>query len=603
MTFHALRLVAISAVVLGLSACPKNQGRFVKPVATPVTQEAPQTAASKYEDGYLRVFVSSNLDVNGRAIDFGKDEALRPAMLLISAKFGKGTVASFASDSSPEIPVLLYDVQSGKTVSSVVDNALLGEGLLIDPESLSKSPHLQIVVRGVPADKARWVTNLLELATAEPMLKFGMGFVPGGQVVTGLSSRLGELLSDEIRTEKKPWEEKTLLGLRTDEGLAELDGRQFVVLLNSSTIELEKPAPDLRPCKRSDSPSGLCNAEGQPWKPAQAYVRFELDVTDYRSVKDFIGSAVSCEADERVWADYRALLASGQLARKQTEYERHLLNRGELLLRVRRSQNETPPWQKTGRLLQFAQQAALLPVPDDAYWHEHYDQRAKQTDACIRKNAIDGQSQHAAIWDQATQLFARASAYPVWAKALNGSADPDGPALRDAERELAQLHQLLAVHDLQALDKANLDSLYSLDSQLQQMLRPAYARIIERILEDSDTKQSQRLRLTDLIARSACSSCRELLAAKADTLIEVEPEVVALPDDEGDTTESAAETLEAAEAPPEPATEAAPASAPAVAGEEIQLPAPAKDVAAPAMPEKRPAKSGKVSKSEKKVSQ
>ena len=162
-----MRLLVFALAAIGLmSACSSGGSRFVRPVATPV-QGANDLEASDYQDGYLRIFVSSNLDETGRLLDFGK-EGQRPAMLLISARFGKGTVASFSADSEPEIPVLLYDVQAGKTQSSIVDNALLSSGLLIDPESLSTSPHLQIYVRGVPADKARWVTDLLELATAEP---------------------------------------------------------------------------------------------------------------------------------------------------------------------------------------------------------------------------------------------------------------------------------------------------------------------------------------------------------------------------------------------------------------------------------------------------
>ncbi|MGQ0530352.1 MAG: hypothetical protein ACT4PG_11190, partial [Panacagrimonas sp.] len=408
--------------------------------------------------------------------------------------------------------------QEGKTVSSIVDNALLSEGVLVDPESLSKSPHLQIVVRGVPGDKAKWVTNLLEVATAEPMLKFGMGFVPGGQVVSGLSSKLGELLSDEIKTEKKPWEEKTLLGLRSDQGLAELDGRQFVVLLNSSTIELERPAPNLRRCERSLSSTGLCDQNGKPWLPAQAYVRFELDVTDFRSIKDFIGAAVSCEADERTWADYRALLASGQLARRQTEYERHLLARGDILLQARRSQNELASWRRGGRLLQLAQQAALLQRPDDGYWIEHYRERALQIETCVRTAAIRGQSQYAAIWDHATALFARAQSYSDWTRALAGTADPEAPALRDAERELGQLRQLMTVPELRSLDSESLESLSSLDAQLQQMLKPVYERAIERVLESQDSDEGKRQRLTDLMTRSACTSCREVLAPQIQQL-------------------------------------------------------------------------------------
>lgn len=531
------RVLLVTALLAGCA----GKDRFVKPVATPVPPDPADSLESRFADGYLRIFVSSNLDATGQTLDFGKGEQ-RPAMLLISARFGKGTVASFSKDSDPEIPVLLYDVQAGKTVSSVVDNALLSEGLLVDPESLSKSPHLQIVVRGVPADKARWVTNLLEIATAEPMLKFGMGFVPGGQVVSGLSSKLGELLSDEIKTEKKNWEEKTLLGLRSDQGLAALHGRQFIVMLNPSNASLEAPAPKLKRCERTLSASGLCATDGKPWLPAQAYVRFELDVTDFRSIKDFIGTAVSCEADERVWADYRALLASGQLARRQTEYERYLLARGELLLQVRRAQEETSSWRRTGRLLQFAQQAALLPGADDAYWVKHFRERATQVETCIRNTAVRGQSQQAAIWDHATTLFRRAQSYPAWNAALATSAHPDAPVLREAERELAQLRQLMTIPELKAADPDSLQTLTGLEAQLQQMLLPAYEHIVERILHSDDTVEGKIERLSDLFARSACLSCRQLLSSQVQVLRQPPPVV-----------EPAAEAADASAGPAPPA--------------------------------------------------
>ncbi|HEY1181052.1 MAG TPA: hypothetical protein VGE56_02015, partial [Rhodocyclaceae bacterium] len=337
MVIGSMRKSLLSLVLAGLvfSAGCSSKSEFVKLSSSPVNADDVDASRRQYEDGYLRIFVSSNLDANGKAMNFG-DEKDRPAMLLISAKFGRGTVASFAADADPEIPVLLYDIQAGKTMTSVVNNALLSEGVLIDPESLSKSPHLQIFVRGVPGDKAKWVTNLLEVATAEPAISIGMSLIPGASVAAGLSTKLGEMLSDEIQTTKKPWEEKTLLGLRADQGLFALDGRQFIVLLNSTTMELQAP-PQLARCDVKNSPTGLCLPDGKPWTPAQAYVRFELDVTDFRSIKDFIGVAVSCEADERVWSEYRALLASGNLARKQLEYERQIMARGDLLLQVRRA--------------------------------------------------------------------------------------------------------------------------------------------------------------------------------------------------------------------------------------------------------------------------
>ncbi|ROH90951.1 hypothetical protein ED208_08215 [Stagnimonas aquatica] len=507
-----------AALIAGLAACSHDSSRFVKPVATPVAGNTVQGTGSRYDDGYLRIFVSSNLDANGRALDFGKEDQ-RPAMLLISARFGKGTVASFASDTDPEIPVLLYDVQSGKTVSSVVNNALLTEGLLVDPESLSKSPHLQIYVRGVPADKAHWVTNLLAIANDEPIMKLGLGFIPGGSAVNLLSTRLGSLLSEEIKSSNKPWEEKTLLGLRSDQGLAALDGRQFVVMLNPSTTTLEPPSPDLRRCPVDQSPTGLCNADGKPWAPAQAYVRFELDVSDYRSVKDFLGTAVSCEADERVWGEYRALIASGQLARRQTQYERHLLSRGELLLAIRRAQADSTPTPYAGRLLYFAQQASLLGTPDDAYWAEHFRDRAKQLDACVRSTAIKGQSSLAGLWDDSRAVFARTAAYPGWRSALAEVRGADAPVLREAEDELGRLNHLLALDELRGLDRQSLESLLSLSNQLRQMLLPAYERIAQQTVGANDLPAEARIaHLEALALRSACTDCSSLLRQRAEAL-------------------------------------------------------------------------------------
>ncbi|MDP3859400.1 MAG: hypothetical protein Q8Q73_16725 [Stagnimonas sp.] len=512
----ALTLSLSASLLLG--ACVHDRGRFVKPVATPVAADAVDADAARFEDGYLRVFVSSNLDANGRALDFGK-ETERPAMLLISARFGKGTVASFAADADPEIPVLLYDVQAGKTVSSVVDNALLSEGLLVDPESLSKSPHLQIVVRGVPGDKARWVTHLLQLATSEPILKIGLNFAPGGAAVSALSTRLGELLSEEIKTSNKPWEEKTLLGLRADQGLSALDGRQFVVLLNSTdATALQAPSPDLRRCEAGRSPTGLCELGGAPWTPAAAYVRFELDVSDYRSVKDFIGTALSCEADEGSWSGYRALIGSGQLARKQTQYERQLLARGELLLSIRRASadSSSPPW--AGRLLHYAQQAALLPTPGDAYWVAHFRDSAKALDACVRLAALRGQSRYATLWDQAYALYARAPAYASWTTALTDQASAESPALQDAERELAATNRLLALEEVRGLDRQSLDSLGGLATQLQLMLRPAYERIARRLLDAVEPAASGPQQLERLAAETACTECAAALRVAAGEL-------------------------------------------------------------------------------------
>ncbi len=515
---HLIRtFVAVLLIPLALAGCP-SQPRFVKPVATAIDADKTDNAASKYQDGYLRIFVSSNLDSTGKMMDFGKGDD-RPALLLISAKFGKGTVASFAADTDPEIPVLLYDVRSGKTQSSVVDNALLTEGMLIDPESLSRSPQLQIYVRGVPADKALWVTNLLQVATAEPVLKVGLNFIPGAAAFSPLSTKLGSMLSDEIKSTNKPWEEKTLLGLRSDEGLAALNGRQFVVLLDPSTIALEAP-PKLFRCATRGSLTGLCEGDGsgKPWVPAQAYVRFELSVTDYRSIKDFIGAATSCEADERVWSDFRVLLASGQLARRQTEYERDILARGDLLLQIRRSHAEYSGARYTARLLNHAQQYALLTTPDDAYWIEHFRDRAQPLDTCIRNTAIRGRAQYAAIWDAATAIFAHAAQYPTWAVAIANSRDADSAPLREAEHELVTIRRLLANGELTVLDAQSLDSLTNLTAQLEAMLEVGYARIARRIETSSAPLDAQSAELATLAEHTACLACKVALQRAAETL-------------------------------------------------------------------------------------
>lgn len=506
------RRAAAALILAGLAGCGSDP-RFVKPVATPVASDRAATAQSKYADGYLRIFVSSNLDTTGKMLDFG-DKDQRPAMLLISARFGKGTVASFAKDAEPEIPVLLYDVQTGKTQSSVVNNALLTEGLLVDPESLSQSPQLQIYVRGVPADKARWVTDLLQVATAEPMLRVGMNFVPGGAAFSPLSTKLGDMLSEEIKTSNKPWEEKTLLGLRADQGLSQLDGRQFVVLLDPSTIDL-KATPELRPCDLKRSATGLCLATGEPWVPAQAYVRFELNVTDFRSVKDFLGADPGCESDERTWGNYRALLASGQLARHQTEYERLILLRGDLLADIRRSQNEVSGAPYLGRVLMHAQQFALLPTPEDAFWQQHFKARAEQLNGCIRSTAIRGQTQLAQVWDSAVGVFRQLPSYPAWAETLATNADPEAPALRAAEEQLGTLTRVLEVSDVQQLDARSRQSLSEPAAQLQQMLAASYAAIAQQIVGSQQPAEQKSAQLRQLAVRTVCMSCRELLLTQA----------------------------------------------------------------------------------------
>ena len=511
--------VAALLLPLFLAGCPAEQPRFVKPVATPIDPAQNNHQASKYQDGYLRIFVSSNLDSTGKMVDFGKgkDED-KPAMLLISAKFGKGTVASFNSDANaePEIPVLLYDVRSGKTQSSVVNNAMLTEGMLVDPESLSRSPHLQIFVRGVPADKATWVTDLLELATDEPILKVGLNFIPGGAAFSPLSTKLGSMLSNEIKTTNKPWEEKTLLGMRTEEGLASLNGRQFIVLLNPSTIELEAP-PKLMRCDTRGSLTGLCEGDGKPWIPKQAYVRFELNVTDFRSIKDFINPATSCEADERVWSDYRLLLASGQLARRQTEYERHLLMRGELLMQIKRSQAEYTGSRYVSRLLWHAQQYALLPTVNDAYWNEHFADRAKPLNGCIRSTAVRGRTQYASIWDASTEIFARTTQYPVWANSIAATDDANSAAIREAENELVKVRRLLAMGDLKSIDTLTLKSLTDLTRQLEQMLEVGYTRVAKAIEADTGVTPEQRIaKLTAIGEQTACVICKSMLAQRAD---------------------------------------------------------------------------------------
>ena len=511
------KLLVALLLPLFLAGCSSSQPRFVKPVATPVDSGLPAAPASKYQDGYLRIFVSSNLDSTGKIMDFGKGDD-KPAMLLISAKFGKGTVASFSANTEPEIPVLLYDVSTGKTQSSVVNNALLTEGMLVDPESLSRSPNLQIFVRGVPADKATWVTDLLRFATDEPVLKVGLNFVPGGAAFSPLSTKLGSMLSNEIKTTNKPWEEKTLLGMRTEEGLAALNGRQFIVLLNPSTIALEAP-PKLLRCDTRGSLTGLCEGDGKPWVPKQAYVRFELNVTDFRSIKDFINPATSCEADERVWSDYRLLLASGQLARRQTEYERHLLSRGELLMQIKRAQNEYTGSRYLGRMLWYAQQYALLPTLNDAYWNEHFADRAKPLNDCIRSTAVRGRTQYASIWDNSTTIFAHSVQYPVWASAIAASDDANSAALHEAESELTKVRRLLAMGDLKNVDATSLKSLTDLSAQLESMLEAGYARIARNIETNTAALADARIaQLTELSEQTACGSCKALLAQHANAL-------------------------------------------------------------------------------------
>ena len=399
----------------------------------------------------------------------------------------------------------------------------------------------------------------------------------GAGAVTGLSTKLGDLLSEEIKSTNKPWEEKTLLGLRLHQGIAALDGHQFVVMLNSSTIELEAPAPALRRCSREGAAAGLCTADGKPWQPEQAYVRFELDVTDFRSVKDFLGSGIGCEASDRTWTDFRALLASGQLARRQTRYERHLLARGELLQQIRRAQEDRTGVPYEARLLDFAQQATLLPAPDDAYWTAHFRDRAQQLDQCLRHQAVQGRTQYVTIWDDAQALFQRSTGYPAWSKALARNKKPDAPVLRDAEDSLREVLRLRALPGLSRLPDAQLESLMSLESQLTGMLRPGYARIIRAQADGDAELTAQRKVLRALAAQTACTECATLLEARIADIDAAEAAQAA----EAAARAAAAGATPDGEAPGD--TEALPTPSPDVADAPAPLPSPE-----PASPETAP---------------
>lgn len=516
MTTRRILLITSLFGCLSLSGCGGGD-KFVKPVAASVAQDPLPAGAAEYKDGYLRIFVTSNLDESGHMLDFG-DEDERPAKLLITARFDKGTIANFSSDSEPEIPVLLYDLSSNSVESSVVDNALLTEGLLVDPESLSKSPHLQIIVRGVPPDKARWVTNLLEASS--PVAQVGLAFVPGAAVFNPISYKLGGMLSDEIKTTGKPWEERTLLGLRADEGVAALDGRQFVILLNPSKVELDAP-PELRRCRKTGAVTGLCRSEdGEPWVPAQPYVRFELDVSNYRSIKDFLGSDVSCEFSERNWVDYRSLINSGQLARLQTDYEQLLMIRGDLLMQIRRGLSEQSVQPYVTRMLLYAQQYASLPNPKDSYWRDHFAERAAGLDACIRATALRGQSALASVWDASLPVFSRARNYPAWAAELRDNEDPTAPLLLAAQKDLAAIESVLAYQELrQVRDEGALVSLTQPQQQLERMITSSYRNMLRAIERNPDGVEQQLQAYDELMAQSErCAICKSMVQERIDAL-------------------------------------------------------------------------------------
>jgi hypothetical protein len=243
-----------------------------------------------------------------------------------------------------------------------------------------------------------------------------------------------------------------------------------------------------------------------------------LSVTDYRSIKDFIGPATSCEADERVWSDYRVLLASGQLARRQTEYERHLLARGDLLQQIRRSQAEYSGAHYTSRLLQHAQQFALLPTPDDAYWVEHFRTRAQPLDACIRSIALRGRAQYASIWDAATTIFAHSAQYPTWSVAIAANDDAESPSLRAAESELTAIRRLLSVGDLKTMDAQSQESLNNLTAQLETMLSAGYERIARALERGSTPLDTRVAELIALSERTPCLACKVSLQRSAEIL-------------------------------------------------------------------------------------
>jgi hypothetical protein len=208
-------------------------------------------------------------------------------------------------------------------------------------------------------------------------------------------------------------------------------------------------------------------------------------------------------------------VGSGQLARRQADYERHILARGDLLLGVRRSQAEFAGNAYVNRLLLHAQQYSLLVTPDDAYWKAHFANNARQLDNCIRMAAAGGRSSAAELWDQSTEIYAKRTTYPAWAEALAATEDPESSALLAAERELLALQRLLAIDELQNLERQSRSSLTGLGLQLEHMLLQFYQRLAASLEQDTGPGSTSVAQLQNLASLSACEACKLLLLERA----------------------------------------------------------------------------------------
>src|SRR5690606_40816493 len=97
--------------------------------------------------------------------------------------------------------------------------------------------------------------------------------------------------------------------------------------------------------------------------------------------------------------------------------------------------------------------------------------------------------------------------------------EANGTPLLEAEKELVAVKRLLGTGDLKTLDATSLKSLTHLAEQLDAMLAAGYTRIARGIENDAVTAADARAaQLAALAERTACDSCRTLLAQKAESV-------------------------------------------------------------------------------------
>lgn len=473
--------VSAGICILNMGNCPSGFVRLY-PVSASVQ------AGSAPPQGYLRIEADSDtaaMASNERLQNL--DRGLQ--YLSVTAQ------VSLASGSSPEYPLVLYDLVNRREVTVISYG--LAHGEYVDLQS-GFQPTIVVHVRAVPQTIGnaylrafQKVDDYLKNSPAKTLL----AAAPQLALATNVLSSFADAA---IADQNKEWESSKTIGLTAGvDAVLPLNGTPVILFLVPTT---QYDAEKLRTASFTIDKHRVYR-DGKPFDDVP-YVILRALTTDYRPLTpDFVQNPIGCSSSAEDVADVDSLLQKGSLSSSQREYERQIVATCKILQVVR--QPETAK-----SIDAMANSAfALMSLPDhsDEFWKAHYATTASALNNCIDQT-FAAQVVAADKWSRVKQAIAES-------KAWRDKAVKSGDAKRKDSLEQSLKIVVMPIKTYQLSEGDAFDYLTNVRDDIEAELKPYYDQVAASARAASSAAD-RSVAITNINARitaTDCASCKDVL--------------------------------------------------------------------------------------------